>query len=130
MIMYHYFLLTYSVENVGNSSYESTAKAVRDSIGTLTLEAVKSTNETIAFAIDGWEKLKNVETAISGQIWIYGEDEESDSAKEAFSKKLVRTLFRNILEDKNATRDTTIIHCAMIIGGAGQTFTFKVLPRA
>ncbi|MCF8585051.1 hypothetical protein L8T19_15580 [Enterobacter bugandensis] len=126
--MFHYFLLTYSVDNIGHQSDERIANAVRDAIASLTLEDVKGTNDTIDFAVDGWDKLKNVETAIAGQIYFSGDNAETDQSKKDFAKKIIRTLFRNILRSKNATSITTTIQCAMLIGGADETFTFKITP--
>lgn len=128
--MFHYFLLTYSVENIGDQSDERIANGVRDSIASLTLEDVKDTNDTISFAVDGWEKIKNVETAISGQLYFSGEHDETDQGKKDFAKSIVRTLFRKILHAKNATSDSTLVQCAMLIGGADETFSFKVSPKS
>lgn len=127
--MFHYFLLTYSVENVGDQSVERIAKAVRDGIAALTIEDVKATSDTISYAVDGWEKLPNVETAISGEFYFSGDNDESDLTKKDFAKNIIRILFRKILSSKNATSYTTVIHCALLIGGADRAFTFKVSPR-
>ena len=128
--MHNYFLLTYSVDNVGYSTDERIAKSVRDRIAALTLEDIKDMDSDIAYAVDHWEKHQNVETAISGMMWFEGEHAETDNDKKAFARKILRAMFRNILRAKNATQDTTIIECAMMIDGTGETFTFKITPRA
>lgn len=126
--MHHYFLLTYSVDNIGDPSDERIANSVRDKIAELTLEEIGSMDINISFAIDGWEKLGNVETAISGMMWFDEEQAKTVSTKKAHARSILRSIFRSILRAKRATPDTTVIQCAMIISGAGETFTFKISP--
>lgn len=118
-----YFMLTYTVSNVGDSSDEQKADRVRDSIRDLTWEGLHTLGEDFYGPFYGWEKLDTVDTTIKGRV-VVGDDwyrEQQEKAKEAVTK-----LFTKILKDHKARRSTTVIQCAMLVSGADEAFEFEV----
>lgn len=121
--MSEYFLLTYSVENVGMSWDQDKADNVRDSIRELTLSSIIDLGEDIHEPFYEWEKLSSVETTVKGMIKV---GSGSFSSKRDKAKDSIKKLFVKILKEHRAKANTTVIHCAVLISEAGETFEFVV----
>lgn len=121
--MSDYFMLTYTVSNVGQDWDEHKADSVRDDIRDLTWEGLLNFEESYHAPFYGWEKLNTVDTTIKGSILV-GDGWDDDKQKTA--KKAVTKLFTKFLKDHQAKASTTVIQCAMLISGAGDSFEFEV----
>ncbi|AUJ81361.1 hypothetical protein CWI88_10055 [Enterobacter cancerogenus] len=121
--MSDYFMLTYTVSNVGHDWDEHKADSVRDDIRDLTWDGLFDLGDIYHGPFYGWEKLNTVDTTIKGSISV-GDGWDDDKQERA--KKAVTKLFAKFLKDHQARASTTVIRCAMLISGAGVPFEFEV----
>ncbi|MBP2155741.1 hypothetical protein [Erwinia rhapontici] len=121
--MSEHFLLTYTVSNVGPQSQKHKSDDVRDEIRDLDFDKVIDLGRDFHGPFHNWDKLSLVETTIKGHIIVEGRynDDKQKSATKAVSK-----IFIHILKKHEASARTTVIHCAMLVNDAGDTFEFDV----
>ncbi|EMO7792535.1 hypothetical protein ABL854_001333 [Citrobacter freundii] len=117
------FLLTYSVLNVGRSWDQHKANDVRDNIHDLTLSQIIDLEDNIHEPFYDWNKLSMVETTINGSIDV---GEGTLSSKRSKTLKAVTGLFKRILKDNDATANTTVIHCAILVNSMDEVLEFEV----
>ncbi|HGH4671748.1 hypothetical protein I4P27_11060 [Enterobacter roggenkampii] len=121
--MFHQFLLTYSVQNVGRSWDQDKANDVRDNIHELTINRIIDLEDGLHDPFYGWDKLSMVETTVKGSIDV---GEGTLPSKRSKALKAVTSLFKRILKDNNARANTTVIHCAILINSMDEVLEFDV----
>ncbi|EPR9084320.1 hypothetical protein ACU9CO_000605 [Cronobacter dublinensis] len=121
--MSEYFLLTYSVHNVGSRWDQDKAEDVRNSIHDLTLSSIIDLDDEIHRPFYIWEKLSSVETTIKGLIDV---GNGSLSSKRSKAVKAFDNLFVRLLKDKKAKANTTVVHCALLVNELDEVQEFTV----
>lgn len=123
--MSDYFLLTYSVSDVGTTHLSKIkTDSVRLDIGSLKeLKDLEELNYKIHRPFLRWEKLSGVETTIKG-LMSTEEGSIKDKQKEAIAN--FSAIFEEILSAHNARSKTTKISCALMTESLLETIEFSV----
>ncbi|WP_100159848.1 MULTISPECIES: hypothetical protein [Proteus] len=108
------FLLTYSVKDMGKKTSDTDANTVRYYIESYLSNDVD---------FDDVNKLKNVETTITGMITVTGSIEID---KKTNIIKIIRRVFKKLMDEYDI-KDTSIeIDCAILVHGIKKAIVFKV----
>ncbi|MCC8378640.1 hypothetical protein [Xenorhabdus sp. PB30.3] len=113
--MFKPFLLTYSViSSFGIRDADEKAAAIRKKI-----EATFSQNPSIQES----EKIKDIETAIVGEIDVIGNDLLK---KEDYVKLIITNIFKETMEEAKATNKHVTINCIIMVQGLREALDFTI----
>lgn len=123
--MSDYFLLTYSVNDIGNTDLSKIkTDSVRIDIGALKdLRALEELSDKVHRPFLSWEKLRNVETTFKGLIRTNAGSTE-EMKRDVIAK--VSAVFQEILQAHNARARTTVIHCGLMTESLPDAIEFQV----
>lgn len=123
--MSDYFLLTYSVNDIGNTGLSKIkTDSVRTDIGALKdLSELEQLSDKVHNPFLSWEKINNVETTFKGLMRTKAGSPEQ-MKQDAIAK--ISAVFQEILQEHNARAKTTVIHCGLMTESLPDAIEFQV----